>query len=298
MKWKTIIATIVLVPCLVTVAFSADEQPKRVMNFLAVMDLKCGKEIAKEQCSALTDVLIDEMVKMKKYTVIDRANRDKILSEAGFQQTGCVDESCTIEMGRQLGVGKIIVGSVTMMGETYLVNLQLLNVETAAVETSARETCEKCKIDNLIATTAGTVRKLMGEEAPPPATTGATGEGQGKKIGGQNCVERIGICVSDVSSEGAGAGQPQTVVAIGLLAAPAGVKVTDVNPNGIAAKAGIMKDDSIFRINRRIISSAADFKKVVELLSPGKVVILTGARGGKRMTFQLQMPGGTAGGVK
>jgi len=280
MKWRTVIAAIVLAQCLVGVTFSADEQPKRVMNFLAVMDLKCGKEIAKEQCSALTDVLIDEMVKMKKYTVIDRANRDKILSEAGFQQTGCVDESCTIEMGRQLGVGKIIVGSVTMMGETYLVNLQLLNVETAAVETSARETCEKCKIDNLIATTASTVRRLMGEEAPPPQTTGATGESQGKKFSGQNCVERIGICVADVSSEGAS----------GLMAKPVGVIVTDVDPNGIAAKAGIMKGDSIFRINRRLISNAADFKQLFELLSPGKVVRLTCSRGGKTTVFGIQIP--------
>jgi len=166
---KITVMFVILALCLFARS-GAEDQPQRVMNFLAVMDLKCGAGIAKEQCAALTDVLIDEMVKMKKYTVIDRANRDKILSEAGFQQTGCVDNSCTIEMGRQLGVGKMVVGSVAKLEETYLVNLQLLNVETSAVENSARETCEKCKLDNLITTIANTARKLMGE-APEQAPT-------------------------------------------------------------------------------------------------------------------------------
>jgi len=171
MKQKIAIMLAVLAICTLVSRSGADEQPARVMNFLAVMDLKCGTGIAKDQCAAFTDVLIDEMVRMKKYTVIDRANRDKILAEAGFQQSGCVDNSCTIEMGRQLGVGKMVVGSVAKLEETYLVNLQLLNVETSAVENSSRETCEKCKLDNLITTIANDARKLMGEtleQAPTP----------------------------------------------------------------------------------------------------------------------------------
>ena len=175
MKRKLIASLICITAiCFFINGIVADDQPqKKVMNFLAVMDLRCGKEIEKEQCGALTDVIIDEMVKMKKYTIIDRANRDKILSEAGYQQTGCVDNSCTIDMGRQLGVGKLIVGSVTRMGETYLINLQLLNVETAAVETSARERCDKCKLEDLIDAIINAARKLMGEE-PVPTPSGGT----------------------------------------------------------------------------------------------------------------------------
>ena len=165
MRHKIVFVIIIIFFSYIIPGSVADEQPKRVMNFLAVMDLKCGKEIDKQQCSALTDIVIDELVKIKKYTVIDRANRDKILAEAGFQQTACVDERCTIEMGRQLGVGKIVVGSITMLGQTYLISLQLLNVETAAIETSAREKCEKCELDNLIDAIGNAAKKLMGEEA-------------------------------------------------------------------------------------------------------------------------------------
>jgi len=134
-----------------------------------VMDLDCGKAIDKENCVALTNVVIDELVKIRKYTVIDRANRDKILGEAKFQMTGCVADRCTIEAGRILGVGKMVVGSISKLGQTYLINLQLLNVETAAVETSGAEEC-KCELDGLIGAVRNTARKIMGE-APASSST-------------------------------------------------------------------------------------------------------------------------------
>ena len=184
MKRRNYIVSICIAVSLISVGSRAGDQPeKKVMNFLAVMDLRCGKGIEKEQCAALTDVIIDEMVKIKKYRVIDRANRNKLLLEAGFQQTACTDESCTIEMGRQLGAGKLIVGSITMIGETYLVNLQLLNVETTEVETSTTEKCDKCKLENLIDVLTNATRKLMGETpetvtttppSPPPAPVSET----------------------------------------------------------------------------------------------------------------------------
>jgi len=168
---KIMVSMIVLAVCLFAIGSGAEDKPKRVMNFLAVMDMDCDKPITKKQCGALTDVVIDELVKVKKYTIIDRANRDKILGEAGFQQTGCVDERCTIEAGRILGVGKIVVGKITKLGEAYLVTLQLLNVETAAVETSAKELCKKCGLADLVGVVTNTARKLMGQATTPATST-------------------------------------------------------------------------------------------------------------------------------
>lgn len=161
---KSIKLLAILLILLVVGTVIADDQPQKVMNFIAVMDLKCGKSIEKDQCSALTDIVIQELVKIKKYRVIDRANRDKILSEVGFQQTGCVEGSCTVEAGRVLGVGKIVVGSITRLGDTYLVNLQLVNVETAEVELGVDQQCKQCKLADLVNTLKNAARKLMGEE--------------------------------------------------------------------------------------------------------------------------------------
>jgi len=162
-----------LIVCLFVIGAGAEDQPaKKVMSYLAVMDLECDESITAKQCSTLTDILLDEIVKSQKYTVIDRANRDKILSEVGFQQTGCVEGGCVVEAGRILGVGKIVVGKISKLGGTYVVSLQLLNVETATVETSTRERCDDCEISALIDTVAHAARKLMGLS---PSAGGPTG---------------------------------------------------------------------------------------------------------------------------
>jgi|GEM_PF-522118 len=171
MRRKTTLAFVLISLSLMASGLVADNQPeKKVMNFVAVMDLKCGEGIKADVCKSLTDIVISELVKIGKYTVIDRANRDKILSEQGFQQTGCVDESCTVDAGRLLGVGKIVTGSITMIGDTYLVNLQLINVQTAAVENVSDEKC-KCELSGLIDTVRSAATKLMSHEVPPPAVT-------------------------------------------------------------------------------------------------------------------------------
>lgn len=163
MKRKTILAMVLISLCFLSSGLVADNQPQeRVMNFIAVMDFKCGKNVDKAFSAPLTNVVIDELVKNKKYTVIDRANRDKILSEAGFQMTACVDENCTIEAGRILGVGKIVIGSVDFIDKNYLVNLQIINVQTAAVEMSSMKICE-CDFKGLIETVRNAARELVAE---------------------------------------------------------------------------------------------------------------------------------------
>lgn len=162
------VITVILVSML-TAGIGADGgAPDRVSSMIAVMDLNCGKDIDSKLKAPLTNIVIDELVQQNKFTVIDRANRDKILSEVGFQMTGCADESCTVEAGRLLGVGKIVVGSVDKFSSTYLISLQLINVETAAVEASATEKC-KCEVDGLIDSVRAATVKLVEDKKDPAA---------------------------------------------------------------------------------------------------------------------------------
>lgn len=168
---------------LLSSAALAQQPAKTVSNYIAVMDLNCGEGVKKTLAGPLTNVIIEELVKIGKFTVIDRANRDKILAEVGFQQSGCVSESCAVEMGQMLGVGKLVVGSIALVGGTYLINLQLINVQTGAVENAASETC-KCELDGLIETVRNASRKLMGMSASSPGRTGpVTMPGGAQRIG-------------------------------------------------------------------------------------------------------------------
>ncbi len=172
MRRRLVTVIVVFVTCLLGVGVGVGEQTaKKVLSSIAVMNLKCGKRIDKEQCVLLTDIVIKELVKAKKYRVINRADRDRILGEGDFQQAGCFKGDCILEAGRLLGVGKIVVGSVIRFRRTYKVNLQLVNVKSAEVEIAAEDKCLECKIDDLIGTVTNAGCRLMGQ-APPPIVTG------------------------------------------------------------------------------------------------------------------------------
>ena len=64
------------------------------------------------------------------YKVIERSQMDKILDEVEYQSTGCTDEECAVELGKQLGAERVIIGSVGLVGQTYTINTRIVDVET------------------------------------------------------------------------------------------------------------------------------------------------------------------------
>jgi len=73
------------------------------------------------------------------FRVCDRANIETVMAEIGFQQTGCTSSECVVQVGRVLGVEKIISGSISKLGDTYIISLQIIDVATALVERSVSE---------------------------------------------------------------------------------------------------------------------------------------------------------------
>jgi curli biogenesis system outer membrane secretion channel CsgG len=68
-------------------------------------DVDIGKGVA--------TMLVSELVRNGTYTVMERAQVDRILNEQNFQQGGRADASSAAKLGRLLGVDAIIIGSVT-----------------------------------------------------------------------------------------------------------------------------------------------------------------------------------------
>ncbi len=166
-----------------------DEVPFRVEKMIAVLDLEMEVGVDKALTTPLTNTMISKLVGLKVYDVIDRANRDAILSEQGFQLKDCVDEECRVQAGRLLGVGKIVVGNISKIGEVYYINVQLINVETAMVEKSALDKCVGTidalfeAIENAALDIAGIPRKpgiLIINSTPPSAVVYIDGEKVGQ----------------------------------------------------------------------------------------------------------------------
>ncbi|MDO9026582.1 MAG: CsgG/HfaB family protein, partial [bacterium] len=84
---------------------------------ISISDLKSTSGITKEEVVQLTSKLVNELVMTDAFEVIDRAKRDEILREQGFNVSGATDPSLNlIKIGKLLGVQKMIGGSIGKLG--------------------------------------------------------------------------------------------------------------------------------------------------------------------------------------
>ena len=77
------------------------------------------KGISQSEASSLTDRLRSELFKFGTFQIIERGLMEEILSEQGFQQTGCVSDECVVEVGKLIGVQQIIGGSISKVGKIF-----------------------------------------------------------------------------------------------------------------------------------------------------------------------------------
>jgi len=154
-----------------TLAAEKNNKPeiKTVDNYVAIFDFEV-RDKDKDISRPLADKVIHEFSQSDKYEVIDRGNMNKILGEHKFQMSGCVAQECKVEAGQILGVGKIVTGSVGLVGKTYYLTLQLIDVQTGKVELSAEDEC-KCEVDELLGSTRRLAKKLLGEKIEQPVAT-------------------------------------------------------------------------------------------------------------------------------
>jgi hypothetical protein len=160
---RIVIFSLALIFVSVTMVLAADRPKKKLMdNYIAVFDLET-QDVDKKISRPLTESIRRELVTSGKYEVIDRGNMNKILGEQAFQMTGCVAGECVVEAGQLLGVGKIITGSVSIVGKTYYLSLSLINVQSGKIEKVSEDKC-RCEVDDLIDSSKVLAKKLIGLE--------------------------------------------------------------------------------------------------------------------------------------
>ncbi len=108
-------------------------QAENNMMSVAVLDLKpvfIDTEIAK----SATDLLRTELVNTGYFLVLERSEIEAILEELGFQETGCTDTSCALEIGKVLTTNKIVIGTLTRLDDKLIINIRLVDTEKSTVD--------------------------------------------------------------------------------------------------------------------------------------------------------------------
>ena len=89
------------------------------------------------------------MIELSDYTIVERANIDKILKEQKFQHSGCTDSECAVEIGQLLNADITVIGTASKFGKTYTLDCRIINVENGEALQSASYT-HTGEIDELV----------------------------------------------------------------------------------------------------------------------------------------------------
>jgi hypothetical protein len=96
------------------------------------------------------------IVSSGKLVVVDRANLDKVREEQGFQLSGEVDDESAKSIGKLLGAGAIVTGSLVDLGDVYSLTLKAINIETATVAVSyLADLAKSVRVETLLASGGG-----------------------------------------------------------------------------------------------------------------------------------------------
>jgi hypothetical protein len=121
---------------------------------LAVFDIQVKRiELDPGLVTGLTDYLASRLVETGKYKVVPRAQLKKQLSgekKKSFRQ--CYDQSCQIEIGREVAAQKILSTQILKVGSDCNLSATLFDLRQAAAERAAtvRSKCDEEKLSEAI----------------------------------------------------------------------------------------------------------------------------------------------------
>ena len=92
--------------------------------------------VSLQDASTLSDRFRSMLVQVNSLIVLDRSIMKNILSEQGFQQSGCTTTECAVEVGKLLNVQKMINGRIGKLGNTYTIDISFIDIKTGKIERS------------------------------------------------------------------------------------------------------------------------------------------------------------------
>jgi formylglycine-generating enzyme required for sulfatase activity len=135
---------------------------------VAVFNMEArGVKLDEGTLQNLSDFLADRLAATGRYLV---APRDQLKKRLGQQKKksfkACFDQSCQIELGRELAAQKSLATRVMKLGSKCIVSTTLYDLRKAATERGATAD-GGCDVDGITASIKAAVTKLAGKSAAP-----------------------------------------------------------------------------------------------------------------------------------
>ena len=224
---------------------------------IAVLDFE-AKNVHPETAEAVADILSTELFNTNRFNVVERNSITSLLEEQKLQMTGVTDMSKAAEIGKVLNVEKIMIGSVSRLGETFIINTRLVDVETGALSLAqnTQSSNGESGLPDAIAILVKQISQKITVEGAIIKISGRVvliniGKNAGVKPGQLLEIIRIGDVITDLGGTTIG----RTEDYIGRL------KVTSIKPE--YAETALLDSKTSLRLGDkvRLMTTAADLSK-------------------------------------
>jgi len=117
---------------------------------LAIYDLTTS-EPYKIVALILSEALREEVFHLGDFALVNRENIVQILNEIGLQQTGLVDESQAVRVGKGLAANQIMLGQYGVLGKTSILQAKRIDVATQGTLALESIKCTQGKEEEILA---------------------------------------------------------------------------------------------------------------------------------------------------
>jgi len=90
----------------------------------------------------VSETFTSALVNSSAFRIIERAQLDKVIKEMEFSQTGFIETSNAVEIGKMLHADAIITGSVALLGKKIQLNARIIDIESAYVISAETRTTD------------------------------------------------------------------------------------------------------------------------------------------------------------
>ncbi len=97
---------------------------------VAVLPFEADK-VGLQYKDGVSNEMINQLVGLQRFRVIERSAMEKIVSEQKIQASGVVDDRSAVKLGKIAGADALVIGSITVIDGKVKVSARLVDVETA-----------------------------------------------------------------------------------------------------------------------------------------------------------------------
>lgn len=109
--------------------------PAQTKPMITVLPFTANKDsgVSKADAAALSVIFEVTLINTGEYQVLEQTQIAAILETQAFSLSGCVDESCAVEIGKLLSADTIIIGSLNKIASRYILTTKMVSVELGEI---------------------------------------------------------------------------------------------------------------------------------------------------------------------